>query len=159
MALSSTRTELISTRDKRSTASFPSVCTQLGLSYVQLLTATTGLKIKTRQGAFSQYTRLPATHVVPRPQFLKPTEAAGLGLAGLTAYEALLNVGKLQPGQHLFINGGSTAVGIVAIQLAKALGCTVTVTASSKREDFVRSLGADNVRTWDSTLIRVSDCH
>lgn len=106
----------------------------------------TALTIKSHQGSLAQYTRLPASHVVPRPAELSPTEAAGLTLAGLTAYQALFNIAKLEQGQHLFINGGSTSVGIVAIQLAKAIGCTVTASASEKREPLLRSLGVDNVR-------------
>ena len=105
-----------------------------------------GIKIKTKQGSLAQYARVPETHVVPRTPSLKPTEAAGLGLAGLTAYEALVYIGQLEQGQSLFINGGSTAVGIVALQLAKAIGAKVTVTGSAKREAFMRELGADEVR-------------
>jgi len=103
----------------------------------------TDLQFKTRQGALTQYTRLPASRVYPRPNNITPTQAAGLALAPLTAYQALFKLGKLQPGQHIFINGGSTAVGSSAIQMAKAIGCTVTATASAKNETFVRSLGVD----------------
>ncbi|EKM55674.1 uncharacterized protein PHACADRAFT_195715 [Phanerochaete carnosa HHB-10118-sp] len=102
-----------------------------------------GLKIGTGQGSLVQYTRVPTSHIVLRSPSLKPSEAAGLGLVGLTACEALVHIGKLEEGQSLFINGGSTAVGIVAIQLAKAIGAKVTVTGSSKREEFLRSLGVD----------------
>ncbi|PSS37418.1 hypothetical protein PHLCEN_2v722 [Hermanssonia centrifuga] len=102
------------------------------------------LKLKTKQGSLAQYLRVPASHCVPRPSTLTPTQAAGLTLSGLTAYQALFNIAKLEPGQSLFINGGSTAVGIYATQLAKAIGCTVTVSASGKKEDFVRSFGVDN---------------
>ena len=76
---------------------------------------------------------------------MKATEAAGLGLAGLTAYQALFKVAMLEPGQSIFINGGSTAVGIYAIQLAKAIGCIVTVSASGKRKELMHSLGVDHV--------------
>lgn len=93
-----------------------------------------------------QYTRVPAQLVMPKPPSLKTTEAAGIGLAGATAYHALFHDLKLEPGQSLFINGGSTSVGIFAIQLAKANGCTVTVTGSTRKEEFLRSLGVDHVR-------------
>ena len=83
--------------------------------------------------------------VLPKPSQLKTTEAAGLGLVGATAYHAIFHDLKLEPHQHLFINGGSTAVGIFAIQLTKALGCMVTVSASGKKEEFLRSLGVDKV--------------
>ena len=57
----------------------------------------------------------------------------------------LFAIAKLEPGQSVFINGGSTSVGIFAIQLAKATGCTVTAAASTKREDFLKSIGVDRV--------------
>lgn len=103
------------------------------------------MKIRTKQGALAQYARVPATHIAPRPAHLKPTEAAGLGLAGYTAYEALFSVGQLEQGQNVFVNGGTTAVGIYAIQLAKANGCRVTVTGSGKRKEFLTGLGVDRV--------------
>lgn len=101
--------------------------------------------MKTGQGALCQYTRIPGDHVVPKPTNLKYTEAAGFGTAGLTAYQALFSCAKLDPGQNVFINGGSTSVGLFAIQLAKALGCTVTATASTKKEELLKSLGVDKV--------------
>lgn len=76
---------------------------------------------------------------------MNPTEASGLGLAGLTAYQGLFNDGKIKPGQHIFINGGSTAVGIFAIQIAKTLGCTVTASGSGRNEAFIKNLGVDKV--------------
>ncbi|EMD32979.1 hypothetical protein CERSUDRAFT_118408 [Gelatoporia subvermispora B] len=95
------------------------------------------------QGALSEYTRLPASNLLARSADMPPTQAAGLAMAGLTAYQALFRVGGLQPGQTVFVNGGSTSVGAFAIQLAKAAGCTVTASASGKNEQFVRGLGAD----------------
>ncbi|KZT69073.1 NAD(P)-binding protein [Daedalea quercina L-15889] len=99
--------------------------------------------IKTRMGALAQYTRVPANNLVPIPENTSPVQAAGITLASMTAYQALFDVGGLQPEQSVFINGGSSAVGAFAIQLAKAAGCTVTASASGKNEEYVRSLGAD----------------
>ena len=56
-----------------------------------------------------------------------------------------MTIGKLEGGQSLLINGGTTAVGMVAVQLAKAIGARVTVTGSAKREEFLRELGVDRV--------------
>ena len=112
---------------------------------IKILVTYLALTFKTHQGALAEYIRLPAFHVVPRPSTLTPIQAAGLTLAGLTAYRALFRLAKLEQGQSIFINGGSTAVGIYATQLAKALGCTVTASASAKKEPFVRSLGVDHV--------------
>lgn len=101
------------------------------------------LTLKTRYGTLAQYTHLPASHVVRRPTNVTPTQAAGIPLAALTAYQGLFDVAHLEPEQRVFINGGSTSVGAFAIQLAKAIGCKVTASASGKNEQFVRSLGAD----------------
>ncbi|KZT11465.1 NAD(P)-binding protein [Laetiporus sulphureus 93-53] len=104
---------------------------------------TVSLSLKTRQGTLAQYTYLPASHLVRRPANVPPTRAAGVPLTAMTAYQALFEVGHLEPEQRVFINGGSTAVGSFAIQLAKAIGCKVTASASGKNEEYVRSLGAD----------------
>ncbi|PSS35502.1 hypothetical protein PHLCEN_2v1527 [Hermanssonia centrifuga] len=94
-------------------------------------------------GTLAQYIRVPATCAIPRPTNIKATEAAGVGACGTTAYQALFSLAKLEPGQHVFVNGGSTSVGIFAIQLAKAIGCRVTATASGKNGDFLKSIGVD----------------
>lgn len=98
---------------------------------------------KTGQGALAQYVRVPAKFVAQRPQNITPTQAAGIPLVALTAYQVLFEIAKLEPEQSLFVNGGSTAVGLAAIQVAKALGCKVTATASGKNEELVKSLGTD----------------
>ena len=101
--------------------------------------------MKEQMGTLAEYIRLPATHVVARPPNVPPTEACGLGVAAMTAYHILFNMVQIQEGMSIFINGGSTAVGICAIQMAKATGCTVTACASTGREEFLKSLGVDHV--------------
>lgn len=103
------------------------------------------LQRTTRQGTLCQYTRLPATHVAHRPPNIKATQAAGIALAAETAYQALFTLAKVKEGQTIFVNGGSTAVGAFAIQLAKAKGLKVVASASAKNEKFVRAMGADEV--------------
>lgn len=76
---------------------------------------------------------------------VSPVEAAGITLAAQTAYQALYDKGKIEEGMSVFINGGSTAVGSFAIQIAKAAGTKVIATASAKNEQYVRNLGADEV--------------
>lgn len=112
-----------------------------------LIVALEASQFKSRQGALAQYIVVRAEDVALRPANINPTQAAGIALVAQTAHQALFDIAKLEPGQSLFINGGSTAVGYSAIQLAKAIGCKVTVTASGKNEDFVKSLGADVVST------------
>ncbi|TBU45082.1 NAD(P)-binding protein [Dichomitus squalens] len=94
-------------------------------------------------GALAQYTAVSAQQAILRPKNVTPTQAAGLSIAGLTAYQGLIDIAKLEAGQSVFINGGSTAVGSFAIQLAKAKGARVAVSASGKNEQYVRDLGAD----------------
>jgi NADPH:quinone reductase-like Zn-dependent oxidoreductase len=73
------------------------------------------------------------------------TEAASIPLVGLTAWQALVEVGKVKPGQKVFIQAGSGGVGTFAIQLAKHLGATVATTTSARNAELVKSLGADVV--------------
>jgi len=101
--------------------------------------------IRTHQGALAQYVFGPAGTIAHRPESIPATEASGIPVVAVTAHQALFGVGKLQPGQKVFINGGSTSVGIYAIQFAKGIGCTVHATASGKNEEFLKSLGVDEV--------------
>ena len=70
-------------------------------------------------------------------------EAATVGVAGLTAYQSI--VPNVKSGDRVFINGGSGGVGCFGIQFAKAVGCHVTTTCSTRNVEFVRELGADEV--------------
>ena len=72
-------------------------------------------------------------------------EAASIPLVGLTAWQALVEVGNVKPGQKVFIQAGSGGVGTFAIQLAKHLGATVAATTSTRNVELVKSLGADVV--------------
>lgn len=111
------------------------------------------MTLKTGQGSLQQYLVCPSNRIVPRPANLKPTEASGLALVGLTAYQVVFNLAKIEPGQSVFINGGSTSVGIIATQMLKSIGCTVTVSASGAKEEFVKSIGADHVRPVSHSLL------
>lgn len=73
-----------------------------------------------RQGSLTSYAFVPAANVVHRPSNVTPIEAAGITLTGLTAYQALFDLAKLEEGQTVFVNGGSTSVGAYAIQFAKS---------------------------------------
>ncbi|KAH9934871.1 uncharacterized protein B0H18DRAFT_490659 [Fomitopsis serialis] len=99
--------------------------------------------VKPASGTLAQYASVAADDLVPLPANITPVQASGITVVALTAYQVLFDVGGLQPKQSVFINGGSTAVGSFAIQIAKATGCKVTASASAKNEEYVRSLGAD----------------
>ncbi|ASW54446.1 NAD(P)-dependent alcohol dehydrogenase [Plantactinospora sp. KBS50] len=96
-------------------------------------------------GAFAEYVRVPETQVAAQPANLTPQQSAALPLAGTTALMGLRDVGRVEPGQHVLINGASGGVGTLAVQLAKALGASVTGVCSSRNVDLVRALGADHV--------------
>ena len=96
-------------------------------------------------GAFAEYVRVPEALVAPKPTNLTPQQAAALPLAGVTALMGLADIGQVVPGHRVLINGASGGVGTLAVQLAKALGATVTAVCSTRNADLVRSLGADRV--------------
>jgi NADPH:quinone reductase-like Zn-dependent oxidoreductase len=98
-----------------------------------------------RIGTFAELIAVDQDDVAIKPASLTMEEAASVPLVGLTAWQALVEVGKLKPGKKVFIQAGSGGVGTIAIQLAKHLGATVATTTSAANADLVRSLGADVV--------------
>lgn len=95
-------------------------------------------------GAFAEYAIVPAQRLAPKPAHLSFEEAAATSSA-VTALQGLRDVGAVQAGQKVLINGASGAVGSWAIQIAKAFGAEVTAVCSGRNEDMVRALGADAV--------------
>jgi NADPH:quinone reductase-like Zn-dependent oxidoreductase len=98
-----------------------------------------------RVGTFAEFIAINEADVALKPKNLSMEEAASIPLVGLTAWQALVEVGKAKPGQKVFIQAGSGGVGTFAIQLAKHLGAYVATTTSTKNVDLVKSLGADVV--------------
>ena len=95
--------------------------------------------------AYATHVLAPATEMAKTPDALNDTEAGGLPLAGLTAWQCLVQVASLMAGQKLLIHGGAGGVGHLAVQIAKARGAHVTATASAKKLRVVRGFGADVV--------------
>ncbi|WFE39353.1 NAD(P)-dependent alcohol dehydrogenase [Micromonospora sp. WMMD998] len=111
-------------------------------------------------GAFAEYVCVPAALVAPRPANLTPQQAAALPLAGATALVGLRDAGRVEPGHRVLVNGASGGVGTLAVQLAKALGATVTGVCSTRNVDLVRSLGADHVVDYTrDDFTRAADRH
>ncbi|TBB69141.1 NADP-dependent oxidoreductase [Rhizobium leguminosarum bv. viciae] len=98
-----------------------------------------------RIGTFAEFIAIDQSDVALKPSNLSMTEAASIPLVGLTAWQALVEVGKVKPGQKVFIQAGSGGVGTFAIQLAKHLGAIVATTTSAGNAELARSLGADVV--------------
>ena len=103
-----------------------------------------------RIGTFAERIAVDEADVAIAPSSISPVEAASLPLVALTAWQALVEKGRVGPGQKVLIHAGSGGVGSIAIQLAKHLGATVATTASSANADFVRELGADVVVDYRS---------
>ncbi len=82
---------------------------------------------------------------VRKPHNLGFEVAAGVYIAGLTAFQALRDRGAIKPGDKVLINGSSGGVGTFAVQIAKALGAEVTGVCSTRNVELVRALGADHV--------------
>ncbi|MDQ0118723.1 NADP-dependent oxidoreductase [Pseudarthrobacter sp902506025] len=100
---------------------------------------------KDRIGTFAERIAVAEADVALKPASITMAEAGSLPLVALTAWQALVERGKVQPGQKVLIHAGAGGVGSIAVQLAKHLGATVAATASAATAEFVRGLGADVV--------------
>lgn len=96
-------------------------------------------------GAFAEYLCAPADRVERKPAGLTFEQAAAIPLAANTALMGLRDLAKVQPGQHVVVNGASGGVGTFAVQLAAALGAMVTGVCRTRNVDLIRSLGAQDV--------------
>ncbi|KAJ3530617.1 hypothetical protein NMY22_g8500 [Coprinellus aureogranulatus] len=96
----------------------------------------------TKQGTLSEYLTVSESCIAKRPSNISEIEAAGVTAVAITALQAL-DLAKLEEGQTLFVNGGSTGVGAYAIQMAKMRGARVVAVASGGKEEYVRKMGAD----------------
>ncbi|MEM9720380.1 MAG: NAD(P)-dependent alcohol dehydrogenase [Bacteroidota bacterium] len=96
-----------------------------------------------RVGSTAEKVLVKENELAKMPEGISYEEAAGIPLAGLTALQALRNLGKLSEGHHVCINGASGGVGTLAIQIAKCLGATVTSVSSERNLALCKSLGAD----------------
>lgn len=102
-------------------------------------------------GAFAEYTVVHQSSLALKPQNISMELAASLPLVSLTAWQALVEIAKVQAGQKVLIHAGSGGVGSIAIQLAKHLGATVATTTSGKNAQWVKALGADIIIDYKTT--------
>jgi NADPH:quinone reductase-like Zn-dependent oxidoreductase len=96
-------------------------------------------------GAFAEYVCVPETALALKPNNLSFEEAATVPVSALTALQGLRDVGQIQPGYKVLINGASGGVGSFAVQIAKASGAEVTAVCSTGKVEMVKSIGADYV--------------
>jgi len=94
-------------------------------------------------GGWADYVTVKESEVAAKPKSLNFVESAAVPMGALTAWQALVDVAKLQPGQTILIHGGSGGVGNFAVQIAKARGARVIATASTANQELLKQLGAD----------------
>ncbi|MHC4933240.1 MAG: NAD(P)-dependent alcohol dehydrogenase [Planctomycetota bacterium] len=96
-------------------------------------------------GTCAEYVCATKDCFAPKPAGLTLEEAAAIPTSALAALHALRDVGKVQPGQKVLVNGAAGGVGTFAVQIAKSYGAEVTGVCSTGNADLVRSVGADHV--------------
>ena len=103
-----------------------------------------------RDGAAAEYVAVEARNMAPKPQTVDHVHAAAVPRAGLTAWQALFDHGKLAKGQTVVIHGAGGAVGSTAVQLARWAGAEVIGTGRSHSRPLVTELGADRFVALDA---------
>lgn len=96
-------------------------------------------------GGFAEYVAVPARALTRKPAGLSFEEAACVPTAGARAYQGLTGKRPLRSGQSVLVNGAGGGLGTFAIQIAKALGATVTGVDAAPKFDVMRAAGADDV--------------
>lgn len=99
----------------------------------------------TGAGTFAELASARADTLAPKPPWLSFEQAGAIGVAAVTALQALRDRVQVQPGQRVLVTGAGGGVGTYAVQIAKAYGAEVTGVCSAPKVDLVRELGADRV--------------
>lgn len=97
------------------------------------------------QGSQADFVSVPLQSIARKPKSLSMIEAGAVPLAALTAWWAVVEVGRVHTGQRVLIHAGAGGVGHFAVQLAHFYGAEVVTTASERNHEWLRSLGADQV--------------
>lgn len=104
-----------------------------------------GNLFETGYGGLAEFVCTLENSLVLKPASLSFEEAAAIPMAAVTALQALRDLGQVQAGHSVLINGASGGVGTFAVQIAKVFGAVVTAVCSTKNLEMMRSLGADQV--------------
>lgn len=107
-----------------------------------------------RDGSYAEYVAVRESEVAKKPRTISHIEAGVLPLAGITAWEALVGIGQVMPGQRVLIHAAAGGVGSLAVQIAKARGAHVIGTASAAHEALVKSLGVDQFVDYRAQRLR-----
>ncbi len=96
-----------------------------------------------KPGSYAEYHVVDESIVAAKPPRLSFEEAAALPLAGCTAWDAVVELAGVQPGETVLVHGASGGVGSLAVQMARASGARVVATCRRERFELVRALGAE----------------
>jgi NADPH:quinone reductase-like Zn-dependent oxidoreductase len=111
----------------------------------------------TKGGTYAEFVAVGATTAGPKPKTVTHEYAAAAATSAATALQALRDHGKLAAGQRVLVNGASGGTGSYAVQIAKAMGATVSATASAGKVAHVQALGADRVYDYKATPLEKID--
>jgi NADPH2:quinone reductase len=104
-----------------------------------------------RQGTFAEYAAVQENWLYPTPPEVEDVQAAATALVGITAHLGLFGHAKLQPGETVFVNGGTGGVGAIVVQMTRAVGGKVVTTVGSPaKAEVCRQWGADCVLNYKS---------
>ncbi len=101
-------------------------------------------------GSYAEFAVVPVTSLAKKSKALSFEQAAGVPIAGETAYRSLHEAARIRSGQTVVIHGAAGGVGSAAVQIAKAAGARVIGTASPNNHEFLKSLGVDQVIDYRS---------
>jgi NADPH:quinone reductase-like Zn-dependent oxidoreductase len=101
-------------------------------------------------GAYAEYVTAPSRHFAAKPHPLSHEEAGALPLAGLTAWQIVVETIALEDGADVLVHGAAGGVGHLAVQVAKARGANVIGTARAEQADWLRELGVDQTIDYRS---------
>lgn len=106
-----------------------------------------------RRGTYAEYAAVKEDKLVLKPENISFEKAAAIPLAGLTAWQVVVDRLKIKAGEKLLVQAGAGGVGMFAIQIAKYLGAYVTTTTSNKNRQLLLDLGADEVIDYHKNKI------
>ncbi|GAA5086130.1 NADPH:quinone reductase-like Zn-dependent oxidoreductase [Thermocatellispora tengchongensis] len=110
-------------------------------------------------GAVAEYAAVPVANLAAAPAAVPLDLAAGLATAAGTAWQAVVEMAELQPGQTVLVHGGAGGVGGFVIQFARKAGARVVTTVSPAGAEIARKLGAHHVIDYTTTDFRVEARH
>ncbi|MHC3471285.1 NADP-dependent oxidoreductase [Streptomyces sp. 7R007] len=115
-----------------------------------------GMLAVSRRGAYAEFTTAPADALALAPKNLDLAHAGAVPLVAVTAWQALVVLADVQPGDRVLIHAAAGGVGHVAVQLAKESGAHVTATARAANHPLLRELGADELIDYTTTDFRTA---